>query len=103
MTVEIHGLTIGNPKLVGDSRRPQSREAENVEGIVGSPQRCEDDAGGAGGGAVMVRRCREECDDQTEKEKEKCYAVHLSRAWSLHSVVRGRQAGPLDIIIRRGE
>lgn len=103
MTVEIHGLTIGNPKLVGDSRRPQSREAENVEGIVGSPQRCEDDAGGAGGGAVMVRRCREEGDDQTEKETEKCYAVHLSRAWSLHSVVRRRQAGPLDIITGRGE
>lgn len=97
MTVEIHGLAVGNPKLVGDSRRPHSRDAENVEGVVGSPQRSEDDAGGAG--AVVVRRCREEADDQTEEETEKCYAIHLSRAWSVPRVVCRRQAEPLDIII----
>ena len=86
MTVEIHGLTVGNPKLVDDSRRPLSREAENVESVVGSPQRSKDDAGG---GAIKVRRCRDEDDDQTEKEteKENCYPVHLSRAWVLLSVV----------------
>lgn len=74
MTVEIHRLTVSNLKLVGHSRRALSREAENVESVIGSPQRSKDDAGGR---TVAVRRCRY---DQTEKETEERNALHLSRA-----------------------